>query len=240
MNCWMLSCSAPHAGRAPVFQRRMPQGQRGEMRLVAQSGVCQKLWNCVEGHGPSNQGIRSASGDVARLSEPDWLRSAMVLQVRSEVNWNVAYAGDSQSAEAGCRNFARECPISLVGETAQRLRRPLQGLSDTRPRSGQKNTRSKRKWGGRHEMFEKFNGTPLYLINLLTMQRTEYQVDGPLTEFARAVLGFGDTAELGWRAQEAEKESHLRVSASSLSTRGRKTCTTATSLKEQNATKRTK
>ena len=27
-------------------------------------------------------------------------------------------------------------------------------------------------WGGRHEMFEKFNGTPLYLINLLTMQRT--------------------------------------------------------------------
>ena len=34
-------------------------------------------------------------------------------------------------------------------------------------------------WGSRHEMFEKFNGTPLYLINLLTMQRTEYQVDGP-------------------------------------------------------------
>jgi len=27
-------------------------------------------------------------------------------------------------------------------------------------------------WGSRHEMFEKFNGTPLYLINLLTMQRT--------------------------------------------------------------------
>jgi 4-hydroxyphenylacetate 3-monooxygenase len=40
------------------------------------------------------------------------------------------------------------------------------------------------------------------------MQRTEYQVDGPLTELARAVLGFGDTAELGRRAQEAEKESH--------------------------------
>jgi hypothetical protein len=43
-------------------------------------------------------------------------------------------------------------------------------------------------WGNRHEMFEKFNGTPLYLINLLTMQRTEYQVDGPLTELARQVL----------------------------------------------------
>ena len=63
-------------------------------------------------------------------------------------------------------------------------------------------------WGNRHEMFEKFNGTPLYLINLLTMQRTEYQVDGPLTKLARDVLGFGDTAELGKRAQEAEQKSH--------------------------------
>jgi aromatic ring hydroxylase len=63
-------------------------------------------------------------------------------------------------------------------------------------------------WGNRHEMFEKFNGTPLYLINLLTMQRTEYQVDGPLTELARQVLGFGDTAELCKRTQEAEKASH--------------------------------
>ena len=63
-------------------------------------------------------------------------------------------------------------------------------------------------WGSRHEMFEKFNGMPLYLISLLTMQRTEYQVDGPLTELARKVLGFGDTAELGKRAAEAEKASH--------------------------------
>ena len=36
-------------------------------------------------------------------------------------------------------------------------------------------------WGGRHAMFEKFNGTPLWVIKLLTMQRVEYQVDGPLT-----------------------------------------------------------
>lgn len=43
-------------------------------------------------------------------------------------------------------------------------------------------------WGARHEMFEKFNGTPLYLVRLLTMQRTEYQVDGPLTDLARQVL----------------------------------------------------
>ncbi|GAC1534369.1 MAG: 4-hydroxyphenylacetate 3-monooxygenase, oxygenase component [Marmoricola sp.] len=63
-------------------------------------------------------------------------------------------------------------------------------------------------WGARHEMFEKFNGTPLYLINLLTMQRTEYQVDGPLTELAREVLGFGDTEALSKRAEEAEKASH--------------------------------
>jgi 4-hydroxyphenylacetate 3-monooxygenase len=63
-------------------------------------------------------------------------------------------------------------------------------------------------WGARHEMFEKFNGTPLYLIKLLTMQRTEYQIDGPLTELARDVLGFGDTEELARRAEEAQKASH--------------------------------
>src|SRR3546814_5642519 len=57
-------------------------------------------------------------------------------------------------------------------------------------------------------MFEKFNGTPLYLVNMLTVQRTEYQVDGPLTELAREVLGFGDTADLGKRAKEAEQASH--------------------------------
>jgi 4-hydroxyphenylacetate 3-monooxygenase len=40
------------------------------------------------------------------------------------------------------------------------------------------------------------------------MQRTEYQVDGPLTELAREVLGFGDTAELARRAEESERASH--------------------------------
>jgi aromatic ring hydroxylase len=63
-------------------------------------------------------------------------------------------------------------------------------------------------WGARHEMFEKFNGTPLYLVKLLTMQRTEYQVDGPLTQLARDVLGFGDSEQLAARAVEAEKRSH--------------------------------
>ncbi|REE71031.1 4-hydroxyphenylacetate 3-monooxygenase [Rhodococcus wratislaviensis] len=63
-------------------------------------------------------------------------------------------------------------------------------------------------WGARHEMFEKFNGTPLYLVRLLTMQRTEYQVDGPLTDLARQVLGFGDTEALAARAAEVEKNSN--------------------------------
>ncbi|MGD9985789.1 4-hydroxyphenylacetate 3-hydroxylase family protein [Pseudonocardia sp.] len=63
-------------------------------------------------------------------------------------------------------------------------------------------------WGARHEMFEKFNGTPLYLVKLLTMQRTEYQIDGPLTDLARQVLGFGDTEALAARAAEAEQRSH--------------------------------
>ena len=63
-------------------------------------------------------------------------------------------------------------------------------------------------WGSRHEMFEKFNGTPLYLVRLLTMQRTEYQVDGPLTDLARQVLGFGDTDALAARAAEVEKNSN--------------------------------
>lgn len=43
---------------------------------------------------------------------------------------------------------------------------------------------------------------------MLTMQRTEYQVDGPLTELAREVLAFGDTEQLAARAAEAEQRSH--------------------------------
>lgn len=63
-------------------------------------------------------------------------------------------------------------------------------------------------WGSRNSMFEKFNGTPLFLIRILTMQRTEYQVDGPLTELARSVLGFGSVDEIAARAATAEKDSH--------------------------------
>jgi aromatic ring hydroxylase len=57
-------------------------------------------------------------------------------------------------------------------------------------------------WGGRHAMFEKFNGTPLWVIKLLTMQRVEYQVDGPLTALAREAVGLGDVSQLAQRMDE--------------------------------------
>ena len=59
-------------------------------------------------------------------------------------------------------------------------------------------------------MFEKFNGTPIYLINMLTMQRTEYHVDGPLTELAREVLGFGDTSRAGPSRRGGRESVELR------------------------------
>jgi aromatic ring hydroxylase len=57
-------------------------------------------------------------------------------------------------------------------------------------------------WGGRHAMFEKFNGTPLWVIKLLTMQRVEYQVDGPFTQLAREAVGLGDVSQLAARLDE--------------------------------------
>ena len=51
-------------------------------------------------------------------------------------------------------------------------------------------------------MFEKFNGTPLWVIKLLTMQRVEYQVDGPLTQLARDAVGLGDVSQLAPRMDE--------------------------------------
>jgi 4-hydroxyphenylacetate 3-monooxygenase len=61
-------------------------------------------------------------------------------------------------------------------------------------------------WGARHAMFEKFNGTPLWVIKLLTMQRVEYQADGPLTELARAVCGLEDVSGLAQRADEEKSD----------------------------------
>ena len=55
-------------------------------------------------------------------------------------------------------------------------------------------------------MFEKFNGTPLWVIKLLTMQRVEYQADGPLTQLARDAIGLGDMTELATRQGEEQKD----------------------------------
>jgi 4-nitrophenol 2-monooxygenase / 4-nitrocatechol 4-monooxygenase, oxygenase component len=55
-------------------------------------------------------------------------------------------------------------------------------------------------------MFEKFNGTPLWVIKLLTMQRVEYQADGPLTQLARDVLGLSDVSGLAQRADEEKAD----------------------------------
>ena len=61
-------------------------------------------------------------------------------------------------------------------------------------------------WGARHAMFEKFNGTPLHLIRLLTMQRVEYQADGPLAELAREICGLGDVGDLALRLDEEKAD----------------------------------
>jgi hypothetical protein len=55
-------------------------------------------------------------------------------------------------------------------------------------------------------MFEKFNGTPLWVIKLLTMQRVEYQVDGPLTQLARDAVGLGDVSQLAARMDEEKAD----------------------------------
>ncbi len=64
-------------------------------------------------------------------------------------------------------------------------------------------------WGARHALFEKFNGTPLYRIRFLTMQRTEYQVDGPLTELARQVVGIGTAEEMEERVEEQNQKDQV-------------------------------
>ncbi len=44
-------------------------------------------------------------------------------------------------------------------------------------------------WGRRNALFDQLNGTPLTAIRFLTMQRSEYRADGPITELAREVCG---------------------------------------------------
>jgi len=50
--------------------------------------------------------------------------------------------------------------------------------------------------GARKDAFEKFNGTPLFLIKLLTMDRVEFSLDGPLVELARRVCSLGDDSDI--------------------------------------------
>ncbi len=49
-------------------------------------------------------------------------------------------------------------------------------------------------WAGRSRMFDQFNGTPLNTIRMLTMMRTEFSPNGPLTAFAREVAGIARVA----------------------------------------------
>ena len=66
--------------------------------------------------------------------------------------------------------------------------------------------------GARHEIFERFNGTPVFLIKLLTMQRVEYAIDGPLVDLARKVCDLGDIEELVKRA-DAERQNIVEIRA---------------------------
>lgn len=52
-------------------------------------------------------------------------------------------------------------------------------------------------YGSRHELFERFNGTPLFVLRLLTRNRLDYSIDGPLTELARTAIGLGALTEMG-------------------------------------------
>jgi hypothetical protein len=83
-------------------------------------------------------------------------------------------------------------------------------------------------WGARHEMFEKFNGTPLYLINLLTMQRTEYQVDGPRWPGTYWASATRRSSAVGRRRRSRRRT--MRTYATNRSTPVGRTCTTATSV----------
>jgi 4-hydroxyphenylacetate 3-monooxygenase len=60
-------------------------------------------------------------------------------------------------------------------------------------------------WAGRSVAFEKFQGTPLFLIKLLTMQRIATDPAGSITELAREAIGLGTTEEINDRVL-AERE----------------------------------
>lgn len=61
-------------------------------------------------------------------------------------------------------------------------------------------------WAGRYRAFERFQGTPLFLIKLLTMQRIATDPGGPITELAREATGLGTAEEMTARAVAERKE----------------------------------
>ncbi|MFF3559597.1 4-hydroxyphenylacetate 3-hydroxylase N-terminal domain-containing protein [Streptomyces sp. NPDC002574] len=61
-------------------------------------------------------------------------------------------------------------------------------------------------WAGRFRSFERFQGTPLFLIKLLTMQRISTDPGGPITELAREAIGLGTSDEMTARALAERKE----------------------------------
>ncbi|MET8537602.1 4-hydroxyphenylacetate 3-hydroxylase N-terminal domain-containing protein [Streptomyces sp. NPDC005065] len=61
-------------------------------------------------------------------------------------------------------------------------------------------------WAGRFRSFERFQGTPLFLIKLLTMQRISTDPGGSITELAREAIGLGTTDEMTARAVAERKE----------------------------------
>ena len=80
-------------------------------------------------------------------------------------------------------------------------------------------------WGARHAMFEKFNGTPLWVIKLLTMQRVEYQADGPLTQLARDVPA-GSRTSAAWPSAPTRRRRTTRRSACGPTTSSSRTSST--------------
>jgi 4-hydroxyphenylacetate 3-monooxygenase len=61
-------------------------------------------------------------------------------------------------------------------------------------------------WSGRSTAFEKFQGTPLFLIKLLTMQRIATDPGGSITELARDAIGLGSQAEITARVAAERQE----------------------------------
>jgi aromatic ring hydroxylase len=80
-------------------------------------------------------------------------------------------------------------------------------------------------WAGRGVAFEKFQGTPLFLIKLLTMQRIATDPAGSITKLAREAIGLGSTDEMTERTL-AERE-ELFATAAPVTTNGAAPAATA-------------